>query len=89
MGDVFRKCAWIGCTNEFFPKDERQIYCCPECRERAKNYRRPRTYKEPKKEVKKCNREDCQIYSKTLANHCNGLTEVPDDLWTCGFYKKK
>ena len=56
---------------------------------RETDYRRPRTYKEPKKEVKKCNREDCQIYSKTLANHCNGLTEVPDDLWTCGFYKKK
>lgn len=87
MGSGTRKCAYIGCTNEFIPSDPRQIYCCPACREKAKNWHRPRVYKEPKGEVRKCTREDCKIYSKTLANHCNGLVEVPEDIERCSFFK--
>lgn len=81
-----RKCAW--CGKEFQPVDGRQIYCSVKCREAAKNFNRPRTYKE-RPGINKCDREDCRIYKEKMQNHCNGLIEVPDDPMKCKFYKEK
>ena len=84
-----RKCAWIGCTNEFVPSDPRQIYCCKECREKARNYKKFKPGRPLREGQKVCDREDCLIWTKKIANHCNGLIEVPEDLMECKFYKPK
>lgn len=86
MNRESRKCVW--CKKEFIPHDKRQLYCSIECRERAKNYNRPRTYKE-RPGIKKCDRGDCLIYREKLQNHCNGLAEIPEDTMQCAFYKEK
>ena len=83
MEDEFRKCAW--CGKEYVPEDKRQKYCSVLCRERAKNFNRSREYKRPPK-GRICDRDDCQIFTLRMANHCNGLVEVPEE---CSFYKER
>ena len=89
MEEDARKCAW--CGKEFYPLDGRQKYCSVECREHAHVFNR--LPKPPKKKGTNptyvCSREDCKIYNKKLANHCNGLIEVLPDTMKCSFYKEK
>ena len=87
MESVFRRCVW--CGKEYFPEDKRQKYCSPECRERAKNFNRVREYKRPPRGGRVCTRDDCKMFKINIANHCNGLTEVPADTSLCKFFKEK
>lgn len=84
-----RKCAWMNCTNEFIPRDSRQKYCCRECGDAARNYAKFKPGRPLKEGQHVCDRTDCKIYTERLANHCNGLFEVPEDTQSCSFYKEK
>lgn len=87
--DEIRRCAWIGCRKEFTPRDPRQIYCCKSCSDKARNFKRYRPVKNEKPAKLVCDREDCIIWKRVRANHCDGLVEVPEDTSTCSFYKRK
>lgn len=88
--DEYRKCAWMGCKNVFIPRDPRQIYCCKACSDKAREFRRYRPRKKNEKPARHvCDREDCLIYTLDRANHCMGLSEIPEDLTKCSFYKTK